>query len=154
MPAKKTRQSTPKVPSTKKTPRAKKSTADRAVQTKAFTDTHVLTPYYNSVGGRLKRLIKRDMTNTDVSRITSQGLSRMTVILVDLMFLMLEECYKLNTDKDKKMKITPHHLGYVFEHSPRLKNLGVAIQPIISTQPLPVPNTRKRAPNTEKSAAE
>jgi len=112
-------------------------------KTKHFADTHPLFTHYKNVNGRLKRLIKRDMSRT-VTRHTGKAINQATMLFVDLAELILKECEKLNTDKTgKMMKITHNYLRYVFENSPKLKHLGVEAHATISTQPLPTPYKKK-----------
>lgn len=96
---------------------------------------HSLFPYYKSMNGRLRRMIKQDQPHSSI-RHTSAAISQCTIFTVDLILIILNilELMNKSVGKKHKKKITMSIVRYAFKHSPVLRHLKINCYPSIETQ--------------------
>ena len=116
---------------------------NRDKKTRLFVENHLLSDVYCKVYGRLKRVLKKD-NGGKLSRMSSGGISLMTIFMVNHMFLILSRLEALNRRNDKKKrKINPNHFMFAVRNT-ELRNCGMCMVPIISAKSVLTKSRRSR----------
>lgn len=113
-----------------------------------FDTDHELSDFYKVVCGRISRLLRQPVYSR-LGLVSKSSLGLLTMIYVNLVEDILSNLDRVNLKEGSKKRIKHHHLRFIFENVPHLKEMGIKIGCTLVTHPMKKKN--RASTNTEKS---